>query len=85
MAISIVLAVMASLMVALMVVPALSTYLFTKGVEHKSTRALDFIDNSYKKIILYDTHPIWNNLKFNIFHPPVLFYREDIFSFPLEV
>jgi cobalt-zinc-cadmium resistance protein CzcA len=38
-------------MVALMVVPALSTYLFTKGVEHKSTRALDFIDNSYKKIL----------------------------------
>jgi cobalt-zinc-cadmium resistance protein CzcA len=51
MAISIVLAMMASLMVALMVVPALSTYLFTKGVEHKSTRALDFIDNSYKKIL----------------------------------
>jgi Cu/Ag efflux pump CusA len=32
MAISIVLAMMASLMVALMVVPALSTYLFTKGI-----------------------------------------------------
>ncbi|AYQ56370.1 Putative silver efflux pump [Bathymodiolus thermophilus thioautotrophic gill symbiont] len=51
MAISIVLAMIASLMVALMVVPALSTYLFTKGVEHKSTRALDFIDMRYKKLL----------------------------------
>lgn len=48
MAISIVLAMLASLMVALMVIPSLSTYLFSRGVEHKSTRALDAIDNFYR-------------------------------------
>lgn len=48
MAISIVLAMLASLMVALMVIPSLSTYLFSRGVEHKSTRALDAIDNLYR-------------------------------------
>lgn len=51
MAISIVLAMLASLMVALVVIPALSTYLFTKGVDHKSTRALDVIDIFYKKTL----------------------------------
>ena len=51
MAISIVLAMMASLMVALVVIPALSTYLFTKGVDHKSTRILDAIDALYKKTL----------------------------------
>ena len=51
MAISIVLAMMASLMVALMVIPALSTYLFKKGVDHKSTRALDGIDKLYRNTL----------------------------------
>lgn len=52
MAISIVLAMIASLMVALVVIPSLSTYLFTKGVDHKSTRALDAIDAFYKKNLI---------------------------------
>jgi cobalt-zinc-cadmium resistance protein CzcA len=51
MAISIVLAMVASLMVALVVIPALSTYLFTKGVDHKSTRALDAIDRFYRQYL----------------------------------
>ncbi len=48
MAISIVFAMIGSLIVALMVIPALATYLFTKGVDHKSTKALDAIDMVYK-------------------------------------
>ncbi len=51
MAISIVLAMLASLMVALMVIPALATYLFKKGVDHKSTRALNLIDKIYKSTL----------------------------------
>ncbi len=51
MAISIVLAMIASLIVALMVVPALSTYFFTRGVEHKTTRVLTAIDTIYEKAL----------------------------------
>ncbi len=51
MAISIVLAMIASLIVALMVVPALSTYFFTRGVEHKTTRVLTVIDTIYEKAL----------------------------------
>ena len=51
MAISIVLAMLASLMVALMVIPALSTYFFTKGVEHKDNFIVRAIDAIYKKAL----------------------------------
>ncbi len=57
MAISIVFAMIASLVVALMVVPALSTYLFTKGVKHKSIYILKMIDegckNTLKKALIH--------------------------------
>ncbi len=49
MAISIVLAMLASLMVALVVIPALSTYLFRRSVDHKSNKLIDAIDATYKK------------------------------------
>ena len=49
MAISIVLAMLASLMVALVVIPALSTYLFRRSVDHKSNFLIDAIDAAYKK------------------------------------
>jgi cobalt-zinc-cadmium resistance protein CzcA len=51
MATSIVLAMMASLMVALVVIPALSIYLFRKGVDHKSNFFIDAIDALYKKVL----------------------------------
>ncbi len=49
MAISIVLAMIASLMVALMVIPAISTYLFKRGVDHKSNFIIDGLERAYKK------------------------------------
>ena len=52
MAISIVLAMLSSLMVALVVIPALSTYLFNKSVDHKSNFLIDAIDAAYKKTLL---------------------------------
>lgn len=48
MAISIVLAMMASLGVALIVVPALATYLFKKGVDHKSNVVVRQLDSWYQ-------------------------------------
>lgn len=53
MAVSIVLAMLASLAVALIVIPALSTYLFTKGVTHKSTRILNMLDFIYEKTLKF--------------------------------
>ncbi len=51
MAISIVLAMMASLLVALIVVPALATYLFTHGVEHKEGYVMPPLENIYRKAL----------------------------------
>jgi len=51
MAISIVLAMMASLLVALIVVPALATYLFTRGVEHKQGYVMPPLENIYRKAL----------------------------------
>lgn len=48
MAISIVLAMFASLVVALGVVPALATYLFTKGVDHKTNLVVRQLDTWYQ-------------------------------------
>jgi cobalt-zinc-cadmium resistance protein CzcA len=51
MAISIVLAMLASLMVAMIVIPALSTYLFKSGVKHHEHRVLRFIMHHYKALL----------------------------------
>ena len=51
MAISIVLAMLASLMVALVVVPALATYLFTKGVEHKEGFVMPPLEKLYRRAL----------------------------------
>jgi len=51
MAISIVLAMLASLLVALMVVPALASYLFTKGVKEKYNPIFAPIEKQYRKIL----------------------------------
>ena len=51
MAVSIVLAMMASLLVALVVVPALATYLFTKGVEHKAGYVMPPLENFYRRAL----------------------------------
>ncbi len=51
MAISIVLAMLASLLVALVVVPALATYLFTKGVQHKDGVVMPPLERAYKKAL----------------------------------
>ena len=48
MAVSIVLAMLASLLVALIVVPALSTYLFRGGVKHRESPILRPLENLYK-------------------------------------
>ena len=48
MAISIVLAMFASLIVALMVIPALATYAFKRGVVEKPSPVLQFIDKHYR-------------------------------------
>jgi len=49
MAISIVLAMMASLMVALVVIPAMATYLYRSGVKEKHNAFLVFLEKAYKK------------------------------------
>ena len=49
MAISIVLAMLASLIVALMVIPALATYMFKKGVEEKESPLLRAIEKPYRQ------------------------------------
>ena len=51
MAISIVLAMLASLLVALIVVPALATYLFTRGVKHKDSFVMRPLESVYKKTL----------------------------------
>ncbi len=51
MAISIVLAMMASLLVALVVVPALATYLFTHGVQHKEGYVMPPLEKLYRKAL----------------------------------
>ncbi len=51
MAISIVLAMFASLLVALIVIPALATYLFVNGAVHKDSSILKPIKNFYCKIL----------------------------------
>ena len=51
MAISIVLAMLASLMVALVVVPALATYLFRRGVEHKDSFIMQPLDRLYRSML----------------------------------
>ncbi|TCK17864.1 cobalt-zinc-cadmium resistance protein CzcA [Thiogranum longum] len=48
MAISIVLAMLASLIVALVVVPALATYLFTRGVKHKDSPVIRPLERFYR-------------------------------------
>ncbi len=51
MAISIVLAMIASLFVALMVVPALATYLFRRGVAHKDSPIMRPLDSLYRNLL----------------------------------
>jgi len=51
MAISIVLAMFASLLVALMVIPALSSYVFKTGVEEKVSPILQPVERSYRKLL----------------------------------
>ncbi len=51
MAISIVLAMLASLLVALVVVPALATYLFKRGVKHKDSFVMKPLDKIYRKTL----------------------------------
>ena len=51
MAISIVLAMLASLLVALIVVPALATYLFKRGVKHKDSMVMRPLESAYKKTL----------------------------------
>lgn len=51
MAISIVLAMLASLLVALLMVPALATYLFRRGVKHKDNVLTRALDSSYRRLL----------------------------------
>jgi cobalt-zinc-cadmium resistance protein CzcA len=51
MAISIVLAMLASLLVALVVVPALATYLFRQGVAHKDSPIMRPLDKTYRVLL----------------------------------
>ncbi|CBL45974.1 Heavy metal efflux pump, CzcA family [gamma proteobacterium HdN1] len=51
MAISIVLAMLASLWVALMMVPALATYLFRAGVEHREALLMRWLTAAYRKLL----------------------------------
>ncbi|MCK5335868.1 MAG: efflux RND transporter permease subunit, partial [Gammaproteobacteria bacterium] len=51
MAVSIVLAMMASLLVALMVVPAMASFLFTKGVEEKHNAILTLVEKRYRQFL----------------------------------
>ena len=51
MAISIVLAMIASLFVALMVVPALATYLFRRGVAHKDSPIMRPLESLYRSLL----------------------------------
>lgn len=51
MAISIVLAMLASLMVALMIIPALSTYLFKNSINQKPNKIVDTIEKTYGRLL----------------------------------
>lgn len=51
MAMSIVLAMLASLLVALLMVPALSTYLFQRGVKHRDNVITRTLDRGYRRIL----------------------------------
>ena len=51
MAISIVLAMLASLLVALVVVPALATYFFKRGVKHKHSPVMKPLENIYRRAL----------------------------------
>jgi len=51
MAISIVLAMLASLLVALIIVPALATYLFRHGVKEKGNPVMAFLENFYQRLL----------------------------------
>lgn len=51
MAISIVLAMVASLFVAMMVIPALATYLFKHGIKHRESYILHYLTHFYKKML----------------------------------
>jgi cobalt-zinc-cadmium resistance protein CzcA len=51
MAISIVLAMLASLLVALIIVPALATYMFRHGVKEKDNPIVTFFDNMYRPLL----------------------------------
>jgi heavy metal efflux system protein len=53
MAVSIVLAMLASLLVALVVVPALATYLFTRGVEHKEGYVMPPLEKVYRQALTW--------------------------------
>jgi len=53
MAISIVLAMLASLLVALLVVPALATYMFQRGVTFKESPVLKPLDILYRKLLTF--------------------------------
>ena len=53
MAISIVLAMLASLLVALLVVPALATYCFKRGVQFKESPALKPLEFVYRKLLAF--------------------------------
>lgn len=56
MAISIVLAMLASLLVALMVVPAMATYLFRRGVQHKNSVIMRPLDRWYRRLLTAALH-----------------------------
>jgi cobalt-zinc-cadmium resistance protein CzcA len=51
MAVSIVLAMLASLLIALIVVPALATYLFRRGVKHKESRVMRPLSQTYRVLL----------------------------------
>ncbi len=51
MAVSIVLAMLASLGVALIVVPALATYLFHRGVREKQSPVMRWMENGYRRVL----------------------------------
>ena len=53
MALSIVLTMLGSLIVALLVIPPLATYLFTKGVREKENKPLNWLEQKYRSILLW--------------------------------
>ncbi len=53
MAISIVLAMLVSLLVALVVVPALATYFFQRGVRHRESLIMHYLEARYRKALIW--------------------------------